>query len=134
MPMKTYNPLTSVPPNTEYNVWRASDMYFKNGIEVLRKGKFEGHHTDALGWERTIWSVPTFDERVKKEEKEVKVKLEDLEQKPSLKDVRGQPDAPYESGQRIKKKISSTPPIKAPPSEVEVDTWYMSSPDYTRVV
>jgi hypothetical protein len=44
-----------MPDNTEYKAWRASNMYFKNGIEVKRKGNFEGDWIDENKWDRTIW-------------------------------------------------------------------------------
>jgi hypothetical protein len=50
-----YEAIPPLPDNTEYKVWRASNMYFKNGIEVKRKGKFEGDWTDQKKWDRTIW-------------------------------------------------------------------------------
>jgi hypothetical protein len=69
-----------VPDNIEYKVWRASNMYFKHGFEVKRKGKFEGYWTDEKKWDRMIWSVPvakTIREDTQLEVKEVDKKLQE---------------------------------------------------------
>lgn len=34
-------------------------MYYKNGLEVKRKAKFESRWTDKNRWDRMIWSVPS---------------------------------------------------------------------------
>ncbi|KAF1918113.1 hypothetical protein BDU57DRAFT_410384, partial [Ampelomyces quisqualis] len=39
-----------------YNAWRASEMYFKNGNEVKRKGVCEGLWVDERKWDRMLWS------------------------------------------------------------------------------
>jgi hypothetical protein len=49
--------IPALPTYTEYRKWRASDMYYKNGLEVQRKGKFECSWTDEMKWDRMIWSA-----------------------------------------------------------------------------
>ncbi|KAH7073910.1 hypothetical protein BKA63DRAFT_604208 [Paraphoma chrysanthemicola] len=125
----------SVPRNTEYKAWRAGDMYFKNGLEVARKGKLEGTFLDKSRWERRIWSVPVAKEEVikdelegikieKKGEEDAKVKLEE----PGLENLANIP-SPEDAA-----KISPKTPlrIKAPSPEVSTDPRYMSSPAHTR--
>lgn len=53
-----------------YTPWRASDMYFKNGIEVKRKGVCEGTWVDERKWDRVLWSVAP--------EEEVEVEIDEL--------------------------------------------------------
>ncbi|KAH7392798.1 hypothetical protein BKA66DRAFT_606758 [Pyrenochaeta sp. MPI-SDFR-AT-0127] len=47
--------LPSPPRRFEQTVWRASDMYYQNGVERKRKGRSLGEWKDELGWERKIW-------------------------------------------------------------------------------
>ncbi|KAF1844635.1 uncharacterized protein K460DRAFT_95438 [Cucurbitaria berberidis CBS 394.84] len=48
----------ALPTRFQQIVWRASDMYSRNGIQVPRKGQSAGEWTDELGWDRKIWMVP----------------------------------------------------------------------------
>ncbi|KAH7089529.1 hypothetical protein FB567DRAFT_618742 [Paraphoma chrysanthemicola] len=125
----------SVPRNTEYEAWRASDMSFKNGIEVARKGKFEGTFLDKSKWERKIWSVPGAKKECEKEEPEsVKVERKDEEDaKVKLEEPDKENLANIPSPEHAAKVSPKTPPrIKAPSPEVSADIWYMSSPEHTR--
>jgi hypothetical protein len=61
--------IPALPRHTEYKKWGASDMYYKNGIEVKRKGKFRCNWTDERNWDRTIWSAT--DEKIGKEKEGV---------------------------------------------------------------
>jgi hypothetical protein len=63
-----YESISELLRNTEYKKWRASDMDYKNGIEVKRKGKLEGAWTDETKWDREIWSAPDVKNAIKKEE------------------------------------------------------------------
>lgn len=56
--------------NPPYTPWRGSEMYYKNGIEVKRKGVCEGPWVDERGWDRTLWSVAP--------DEEVRVGMEEL--------------------------------------------------------
>jgi hypothetical protein len=101
-------------------------MYRKHGVEVPRKGKYEGLFIDLSKWERNIWSVPVASEEVKKEEiKDVRIKLKepDLE---ALKEVLRHEQSPVASSR-------PSPSVKAPPSDASTDIWYMSSPEYTKM-
>jgi hypothetical protein len=60
--------IPALPRHTEYKKWRASDMYYNDGIEVKRKGKFECNWTDERKWDRTIWSVVDKKSVMEKEE------------------------------------------------------------------
>ncbi|EAT91297.2 hypothetical protein SNOG_01648 [Parastagonospora nodorum SN15] len=51
--------IPETPLNIEYKDWRASEIFSKNGHEVMRKSKFESSWTDANRWSRTIWSAPS---------------------------------------------------------------------------
>jgi hypothetical protein len=59
--------IPGVPRNTEYKKWKASDMYYKNGLEVERKARFESSWVDTNRWDRTIWSVPDVEKVVSKQ-------------------------------------------------------------------
>lgn len=54
------SPLTvpALPRWFQQKVWRASDMYYKNGIEVKRKGCSLGEWKDEMGWHRRLWMAP----------------------------------------------------------------------------
>ncbi|CAO2648606.1 Nn.00g078730.m01.CDS01 [Neocucurbitaria sp. VM-36] len=50
--------IPALPRHFGQMVWRASDMYYKNGVEVTRQGLGMGDWKDELGWDRKIWMVP----------------------------------------------------------------------------
>jgi hypothetical protein len=100
-------------------------MYRKHGVEVPRKGKYEGLFIDLSKWERNIWSVLVANEEVKKEEiEDVQIKLKEPDLK-ALEEVLSHEQSPV-AGSR------PSPSVKAPPSDASTDIWYMSSPEYTK--
>jgi hypothetical protein len=51
--------LPDVPKDIEFKKWIGSEMYFENGLEVKRKGRFEVQWMDTNRWDRMIWSAGT---------------------------------------------------------------------------
>lgn len=47
-----------VPSNYQQKNWVGSEMYYKNGVEVPRKGVLVEHRNDEMNWERKIWMAP----------------------------------------------------------------------------
>jgi hypothetical protein len=63
--------MPKVPPQTEHKKWTGSDMYYKNGLKVKRKARFESTWMDRNRWDRTIWSVPSIKTGIEKVDVEI---------------------------------------------------------------